>query len=238
MYYKKYHIESSEVDQNLDLKLSSLMRMMQDVATDHAETIGFGKKNTIDKGMYWVITRYALTVLKYPKFLDDITIYTYPGDDMRFIFPRYFLVYNQNNELLIKASSSWMILDRNTRKVVLKPFEGIVIPSEHHVDEEPLPRKVIPSPTSFIESRKVRYSDIDLNGHLNNTKYIEYILDSKTTEFYKHNKIKHILISYEKELLDGETIELYSNNSNPEYMVGTANNNVIFEINIEYEEMK
>ena len=235
MYEKKFRIESSDVDSNLNIKLSSLMRMMQDVATTHAEILEVGKVRTIDRGMYWVITRYAVTILRAPRYLETVHVITYPGDDMKFIYPRYFFVKSESGELLVKASTTWMILDKATHKVVMKPFGDDHLPGEHHEGEEPLPRKALGENISFIEDRKVRYTDIDLNGHLNNTKYIEYVLDMKPTSFYKENHIKHILINYEKELLDNETLSLFSNNSNPEYIVGKCNDNVVFEINIEYD---
>lgn len=234
MLTKKFKIESSDVDQHLNVKISSLMRFMQDVATSHAEELGVGKPSTIDKGLYWVITRYALTILRAPRYLETINVITYPGDDMKFIFPRYFMITSESGELLVKASTYWMILDKEKHKVVLRPFGDRELPGEHMEGEEPLPMKVEPKEVKLIEKRKVRYSDIDLNGHLNNTKYIEYVLDLKTTDFYKEHKIKHVLINYEKELRDNETLELYSNNQNPEYIIGKSNNNTIFELNIEY----
>ena len=57
MYEKKYHIGTSDVDMNLELRLSSLFLMMQDVATEHAELLGVGMSETIGKGQFWVITR-------------------------------------------------------------------------------------------------------------------------------------------------------------------------------------
>lgn len=235
MYEKKYRIESSDVDQHLNVKLSSLMRMMQDVATTHAEILEVGKESTIDRGMYWVITRYGVTILRAPKYLEIVNVITYPGDDMKFIFPRYFEIRSEKGELLVKASTTWMILDKNTHRVVMKPFGDSHLPGEHHEGEEPIPRKAIGDKVEFIEDRKVRYSDIDLNGHLNNTKYIEYVLDMKPTSFYKENHIKHIIINYEKELMGDMTLSLYSDNKNPEYIIGKSGNDIIFEINIEYD---
>ena len=90
MYEKKYYIGSNDVDQFLDLKLPSFFRMMQDISTEHAEVLHIGKADTLDKNLYWVITRIELDIIQMPKYLDTVTLKTYPGDDMRFIFPRYF----------------------------------------------------------------------------------------------------------------------------------------------------
>ena len=235
MYTKEFFIESTDVNAKLDIKLSALLRMMQDVATEHAETLHIGKADTLDKGLYWVITRYYIEMIKYPKYLTNIKISTYPGDDMKFIFPRYFLIESMDGELLGRASSSWVVLNKADHRVNLRPFPNLgPIPTEHVENEIVLPEKVTSQEVDFVEKRKVRYSEIDLNGHLNNTKYMEYILDMKDSSFYLDNKISSILINYEKELLDGDEVELYSSNTNPEYILGKSKDAKIFEAKIVY----
>ena len=86
-----------------------------------------------------------------------------------------------------------------------------------------------------METRKVRYSDIDLNGHLNNTKYIDYIIDLHDSDFYKKNSIVRFLINYEKELMDNDVLNLFSDHQNPEYIKGEVDKTA-FEVNISYQE--
>ena len=238
MYQKNYYIGSNDVDQFLDLKLSSLFNYFQDIATEHAEVLNIGKSETSDKGMFWVITRVEVEVLKMPKYLQTVSLTTYPGDDLKFIFPRYFLLKDEKGELLIRASTTWMVLNRATHRPVLKPFEGRVLPQEHYDDELKLPGKCISDDCQEVEKRKVRYSDIDLNGHLNNTKYIDYILDIHDSDFYKQNQISRFLISYNKELMDNDVLTLLSNYKKPEYIRGEVDNNLAFEVNIYYQERK
>lgn len=235
MYQKKYYIGSNDVDQFLELKLPSFFKMMQDIATEHAEVLNIGKANTIDKNLYWVITRIELDILKMPKYLQNVVLKTYPGDDMRFIFPRYFQLEDEKGNILIKASSTWMVLSRETHKICLNPFNGFKAPTEHLKDEQPLPNKcLLDDNLSLVETRKVRYSDIDLNGHLNNTKYIDYIVDIHDSDFYKQHRIKHFLINYEKELKDNNILSIYSNNDNPEYIKGDMEG-TSFIVNLTYE---
>ena len=237
MYQKKYYIGSNDVDQFLDLKLSSFFKLMQDIATEHAEVLDIGKSQTLDKGLYWVVTRMEIEIISMPKYLSTVTLTTYPGDDLKFIFPRYFLLQDDKGNTLIKASSTWMVLNKNNHHPCLKPFEGKTLPSEHLKDELPLPKKceIDSSSLSLIENRKVRYSDVDLNGHLNNTKYIDYITDIHDSDFYKENRISHFLINYEKELMDNDIFSLYSNNKNPESIKGEINQSITFSVNIEYK---
>ncbi len=236
MYQKQYYIGSNDVDRFLDLKLSSFFKLMQDIATEHAEVLDIGKRNTLDRGLYWVITRIELEIIKMPQYLETVVLKTYPGDDLKFIFPRYFVLEDLKGNVLLKASSTWMVLDKKTHHPHLRPFEGKSVPPEHYEGELDMPKKCISSDAFLVETRKVRYSDVDLNGHLNNTKYIDYIIDLHDSEFYKKNRISHFVINYNKELMDNDVFKMYSNNSNPEYIKGEINSAVAFEVNITYQE--
>ncbi len=237
IFSKKILVESTHVDPFLDLKLSSLFLYLQDVATEHAEKIGIGKSDMSKLHLYWVITRYAVTIHKLPKYCDTVVVKTYGGHNMKFIYPRYFQVESESGEVLVTASSTWMLIDDRTHRVSMNSYENVVVPFDHIDGEEPQPIKVNPSAdASLFEERVVRYSDIDLNGHLNNTKYIEYILDTHNFEFYKKNKITHIEINYEREVLDGDVVRIYKDENNPEYIRGEANGVTSFETLLTFKE--
>lgn len=236
MYTKKYYIGSNDVDKFLDLKLPSFFKMMQDISTEHAEVIGIGKENTLDKGMFWVITRIEIMITRMPKYLETVSLTTYPGDNLRFIFPRYFRLEDEKGNCLIKASSIWMVLNKEKHRIEMNPFPGFKIPEEHMEDELHTPDKAINVDGEEVENRKVRYSDVDLNGHLNNTKYIDYIIDIHDSEFYKDHKIKHFLINYEKEIVDNDVLTLLTDHGNPEVVKGKLGDKTSFIANIDYEE--
>ena len=234
MYKKEYYIGSNDVDQFLDLKLPSFFRMMQDIATEHAEELDIGKANTLDKGLFWVITRFEIDIIRMPKYLTTVTLVTYPGDDLRFIYPRYFELYDENGELIIKVSSVWLVLEKATHKVCSNPFPGRKFPVEHHEGELPLPKKCLDGDVSLKEKRLVRYSDCDLNGHFNNTKYIDFIIDMHGSEFYKKHKIKHFLINYDKEAKDNDLLSLFSDGNNPEVIKFFLGEEPVLSVNITY----
>ena len=237
MYKKSYYIGSNDVDKFLDLKLPSLFKMMQDISTEHAEVIGIGKENTINKGMFWVITRMEVDIIRMPKYLDTVHLITYPGDNMRFIFPRYFRLEDEQGNCLIRASSVWMVLDKSNHRINMNPFPEVKLPEEHMNDELKMPEKAKDdSNLNEVENRKVRYSDIDLNGHLNNTKYIDYIMDIHDSDFYANHKIKHFLINYEKEIVDNNVLTLLTNNDSPEVIKGKLEDKTSFIANITYGE--
>ena len=239
MYQEKFYISSGEVDDHFELKLSSIFQYFQIVSTNHSELLGLGKKETWDKGMCWVITRMKVVIYKTPKMLDTVIVKTRPGEIMSFIFPRFYEIYSEDGELLVAGSACWTLLDAHTHKVIVKPVAEVGnYPSEKHPDDIPLPERVLGSDLSKVDSRRVRYSDIDLNGHVNNVRYIEYLLDIHDVNFYNKYRINEITINFEKEIVIGDEVNFFSNGNIPEIVVGEVDNIRRFSAKLNYSERK
>lgn len=236
MYQEKFFISSGDVDDHFDLKLSSIFQYFQIVSTNHSELLGLGKKETWDKGMCWVITRMKVVIYKMPKMLDTVVVKTHPGEIMSFLFPRFYQIYSLEGELLVAGSACWTLLNANTHKVIVKPVQSVIAyPSEKHPDDINLPERVLGNDLSLVDTRKVRYSDIDLNGHVNNVKYIEYIVDTHDVHFYQKNRIDEIVINFEREITINDEVKLSSNALNPEVVVGDVDGVRRFSAKISYQ---
>lgn len=226
MYKEKVHITSADVDQNLELRLSNLFKYFQIVGSNHVENLGLGHQDLFKHNLLWVVIRMEVKILRTPKLEEVVTFTTHPGDNRSFVFPRFYEVYDSKGNLMITASSMWALIDKTTRHVVTKP-EGIkTIKGETHKDDIPLPERAVGDALNEIVKRKVVYSDIDLNGHLNNTKYIEFMLDTHEPDFYKTHRISEVNVNYDKEIKYGDEATLYSNLEEKEVIkgkVGEAN---------------
>ena len=236
MYQEKIFVTSNDVDSHLETKLGAIFRFLQIASTNHAELIGLGKKDTIDKGMFWVITRMKVIIHRMPRLNETITVSTHPGDMIMFVFPRFYQIYSESGELLVSASASWVLLDNITHKLLTKPFgDNYHFSGEKDAHDISLPEKIALEEVSVAEERKVRFSDTDLNGHLNNTKYIDYIVDIHDSNFYKNCRFKSINISFEKEVMDNQIVKLSSNNNNPELVIGHVDGQQVFVATVEYQ---
>ena len=233
MFKQKFTVTSTDIDGNLEIKLSCLTRYMQQVATDHANKIKFGHIELNKKGLMWVIIRMQMKINRLPKVDEEFIISTHPGKDSGFLFLRHFEIFDTHNNLLAVASSSWVVLNHETRKIVLKPFDK-KIPEESYKDDLPEPAKVVGEANELVDTRIARYSEVDMNGHINNTRYVDYIQDSHSTLFFKENRISSILINFDKEIKEGDEIKIYSNKANPEIIHGKANDSNSFSAKIEY----
>ena len=210
MRKEEYFIASSYCDPNLKLKYPTFLRIFQDVADRNSEDIGSGKEVTMNKGMLWVLLRTYVEFDEMPNFLDKVTFYSYPsGFKGKTFFNRQGGMI-KDGKPVIRLSSTWCLIDKDTRKLIFNPNLPLVSEESELTIKDP--DKIEKEPTSYIESRIARYSDGDLNGHLNNVKYVDWILDTHEPEFYKKNVLKTLLINYESEVRLGEKLDIYANN--------------------------
>ena len=217
MFTKKVLIGSNDIDQNLTVRIASLMRIIQDTIMDHTEEIHVGKQDTIDKGIIWVVTRLRLDIERLPKYQEEILIKTYPGATKSFFYQRFLSIEDMSGNTIVKLSSIWTLLDAKTRMITLNQEIASRCLEEHHDGELPLPEKIdIKHELGIKDERRVRYHDVDLNGHLNFTKYIEFILDLYSSDFYRKNPIKSIILNYAKEIKEDQIVKVLASDTNPD----------------------
>jgi acyl-ACP thioesterase len=213
IFKKKYIVQPSETDFRRQLKLSSLFVYLQDMATEHAYNIGVGRDVLQKKyGIIWVLNRVKVEVLKYPTFKEEIIIETWPEQPEKVQFNRNFLVYDKDGNIIARAFSQWVVIDFSTRRL---RRSSIIEEQFPKVDRERAidctQSKLKPTGNLNLSYKKtVGYSDIDINEHLNNAKYIDYIMDCFSLENHKKYNIKSIEIDYMHEALPGEIIQLYT----------------------------
>ncbi len=236
MFKEKIQITSLDVDSNLELKASSLFKYMQLVASNHVGSLGAGHLDLMKHNMLWVVIRMDVKIYRTPKLEEEVLFTTHPGETKSFIFPRFFEIYDKKGNLIIAVSSLWALIDKTTRKVVLKPDGFVKIKAESDKNDLPDPAKIVGEASNLVNTHKARYTDIDLNGHFNNTSYVECILNTHDNDFYKRHRVSSISINYDKEIKDGDEIVLYTNGQSPEIIKGKVNDENRFTAKLEYDE--
>ena len=232
MTEKKILIESTMVDNLQKMKLSSIFGLFQDIATADAEKIGYGHDVTTDAGKLWVFTRVYCEIDEYPTYLSVSDVKTYAEKRKAFAFPRQMKMTSQYEKTQVRISSLWALIDKESRKLIFKPELPEV---EDFLEEDALPQpgKTNKSQAHYVYRKTIRHSDIDINGHLNNTRYVELILDCHDSAFYKQKEIASLLINFETETSEGETIEIFANDDFT-YIYGCTEDRLCFEANLTY----
>ena len=243
-YSKNYKVEVDHVDFNGSLKLSSLFTYFQDIAGLHSENLNMGMETLYENhNVLWVLARIRVDIIRYPLLNEEIIIDTWPQEPDRVGFASDFLARDIQGNILAKAVSTWVIIDVNTRR--LKKTKSVYTGYPPTVKERAINCKLgnlkPRGPLEMVYKRTVRYSDIDVNKHLNNSKYVDFIMDCFSLKDHEKYSIKSIEVNYSKEALPGDSIIIYKDisevNSNLIYIEGIneKDNKLTFKTQLELE---
>ena len=194
----EYHISFYEVDTKNEAFLPVLWSFMQETAWHHADHLQLGYSDLMEQHYFWVLSRLSVQMEEYPRWGDRIRVKTWLTGTGRLFALRQFSIADLTGKNLGTAGSAWLVLDLKTRKP--QKIEPLFKHLSHLFDhlppaEEPekLPAPVQPKSKKSYE---VRYSDIDIHHHVNNIKYIEWILDSHPFEMNQTHQIHTFEINF------------------------------------------
>ena len=216
LYKKKYHVDLSDVDFTKKLKLSTLFNYFQDIASEAASNLGVGI-NVLEKeyGILWILMRIRVDIERLPEWDEEITIETWPMPPKRLEFERDYLVKDRDGNIIIRAVSAWVIMDKKERKLKRSdsiPFHYPEIIEERAIDCK-LGKVKSNGETEVAYKKVIGYSDVDFNGHLNNSRYVDYMMDCFAMEDHERSTIQSIEVNFTNEALPGETIILLKDTS-------------------------
>jgi medium-chain acyl-[acyl-carrier-protein] hydrolase len=203
-------VNAYDVDVNNRLKLNSLFNFLQDVASSHADSLNLGYNDLIAHDLGWVLSWAKLQVEEYPSFGDTIKIKTWPKCRHKLFSMREFLIYNDNNKLLYRVSTAWLLINVNSKRITdIKnlPQQIYYQPAFYALND--FPEKIIVDKEKVnLFCKKIRYTDLDINRHVNNTKYIELILDCYPPDYHKNNHLESLTISFISESFYDDEMEI------------------------------
>lgn len=199
-YSKKYKIDFYQVGADRCLTLYSLMNMIQDIASDHAHLLGFGH-DQLDANTHWVLVRQAIQMQLWPGWGDEIRIETFIANTAVGTPPRDVLIYF-GEKLIGRGQTSWLVIDGLTRKVASQKVDLLL---EAAIDESCglKTQKIIvkADEVSPFKSIEVEYSDLDMNLHVNNAIYGQWVMNCVDISLWKEWRISDFHINYLQEIL-------------------------------------
>ena len=159
MYTKSYIVSNNDVDNKFLIKVPAIFRYFQDVALLATEESKVDSISLSQKNIDWVITRMKVEIIRLPKCDEEIFVHTYPGKDMAMLYPRYFYITDANDNIIVRSSSIWALIDNVSRKVIVDRDVISKLPPEEHEEQLPLPEKIsVPDNSNFIEKRRIHYN--------------------------------------------------------------------------------
>lgn len=211
IFEQKIRINTFECDFTQHWKPASFFQHLSEAAGLHAAMLGVGYEAMLAQNLYWVHARMKIKFHQFPSAGDHITIRTWPKTiQQKLFFIRDFEVLDIRGNLLAAASSAWLVVNAATRRMALPQSVEIKLP--HLANkvglEEPLEKLDVIQ--NYIERLQARagYSAVDILGHVNNSRYIEWICDSFPMDMYQHKTLDWMQINYEREVRPGDVLSL------------------------------
>ncbi len=201
-----------QTDRQTVLKPAAFMDLAQEIAYWAAQRLGFGYDTLHVHHTAWVLSRMHIHFERPPRWRDEVKLYTWHKGASGLFNLRDFHLKDQAGNSLVTATSSWVVIDERTRRLVRpEDLQHLLEVGEvEHAITEPAPKVQLPrdSEPEPAGEHRVSYSDIDLIGHTNNVRYVVWAMDCLPYE-EACKPVKDLYINFNKETTAGETVQLY-----------------------------
>lgn len=201
-----------DTDASWRLKPVSFMNLAQEMANRHATILGFGYDDLIRTHTAWVLSRMHIKFIDTPLWRDEVTLTTWHKGLSSLYFLRDFLMKDRDDNVRVKATTSWIVLDLDSRTLVRNPQlmdEGTVCNDNaiaNPADRIRVPRELQMQP---VGEHVVGYSDVDMLGHTNNAMYMHWAMDILDYELTSKTPIKEVTINFNHESRAKDIVNLY-----------------------------
>ncbi len=211
-YTKDLTIQCFETDASWRLKPASFMNLAQEAAGNHAVYLGFGYDDLIVSNTAWILSRVHVEFIDTPKWREDITLTTWHKGLNRLFFLRDFVLTDKEGRERVKATTSWLVLDLATRRLVRDPelMEEGTVCTENAI-ETPADKVQMPKDAESVHvmDHTVAYSDVDMNAHANNAMYMQWAMDAVDYDIASTRAVKEFTINFNHEIKPGNTVSLF-----------------------------
>ena len=208
IYQQDFEITDLYVDCFGRLLPSKLLYIMQEVAGQHFSRLSMDYDSLAEKGMIWAVTRHKVQVSRLPMRGETIHVETWPMPTTRVAYPRSIVAYDETGLEVFRAISIWVLMNLDTRSMILPGKSGVEVCGTLRGTELATPRSLVPVVMNNHDSRTVRFTDLDRNGHMNNTRYFDWIDDLIPSDFHAEHPVKEFTICYHSEAREGQTLDM------------------------------
>ena len=212
-YIRKITIPCYDTDALGRMKIFAFMNYAQEVANEHAEFMGFGYETLIKQRVVWILSRMHIHFDSYPQWKDKVELKTWhKGLDGLFFLRDFQLSSVADDKVLGCATTSWLNLNLDTRKLVRDPeFAREDTAIKEDVLKQPCEKLRIPRAyqMDYIREHEIVYSDIDFNGHANNAMYAFWAIDAIGNDYMLKHQISDFYINFNHEAKAGDKIAIF-----------------------------
>ena len=208
LFTQNFEVTDLAVDRYGKMKTSMILFLAQEIAGRHCNLLSVDYDTLLQKRMFWAVTRHRVQITRLPVRGETIRIETWPMPTTRVAYPRSVVAYDAGGKECFRSISLWVLMDLDKRSMILPGKSGISVVGTMRGTELPSPNGLVAKPLGSHRSRQVCYTDLDRNGHMNNTRYLDWIDDLLPSAFHENNHSREFTVCYFSEALEGQTLDL------------------------------
>ena len=206
VFHQDLTVSDIHVDCFGRMKLSMVLYLAQEIAGSHCQLLNADYDTLKKHRLFWAISRHKVQISRLPRSGETIHLETWPMPTTRVAYPRSMVAYDAQGNELFRSISLWVLMDLDSRKMVLPGQSPIAVEGTLRGMELASPAGLVPKPLANCHSRTVCYSDLDRNGHMNNTKYLDWIGDLLPSSFHAEHSPREMTLCYTNEAREGQTL--------------------------------
>lgn len=205
-------VESFDIDAAGRLRPQALFAYLLNGAWNHASGTPYGHEELTARGLFWVLTKVQILVRRAPGWGERILLETWSKEAVRLSALRDYAVSSEQGEKLVSATTVWMILDHATGRPQRFSQAPEGFPWRAGRDELETSLRKVPEVTDGAPAAqfRVRYSDIDVNRHVNSARYLQWMVDSHPHDFLEASEPRAIEISFLGQALPDDEVVVHA----------------------------
>ena len=200
IFEETYKIRQFHVDAFGRLNPSALLGLVQDVATSHYDLV--------NPDLIWVVSRHHVEITRLPQAEETVRMETWALPPTRAAFPRATVAYGGDGGELFRSISLWVLIRRDSRALVLPGKVDLPMVTTIRGLELPNPTSLAPRQFDRHTSRRIRYSLLDVNGHMNNARYLDWVEDLLPLDFHREKTLREFTVCYLSEGRPEEEVDI------------------------------
>jgi len=204
-------VRTCETDLNGLWKPSCFFQAMQEAATHHAASWGYDFPSLLAAGHVWILSRLKVRFDDFPRYGQEVSIRTWPrGIARRVLFLRDFELRGADGRSLAAATSAWVLIDPASRRLLSPQALGRAVPDNDGLAalDEPLEKLGLPAGLPERLTVIAGYAAVDMLGHVNNARYVEWACDSLPLDLLRTRGLRWLQVNYLSEVRPGERVSV------------------------------
>ena len=208
IFRQEYKITAFHLDCFGRARPSVLLHFAQEAAGAHCLELAADWDTLAARHMFWAVTRQKLQITRLPRLGERITVETWPMPTTKVAYPRSTVAYDQEGNEVFRAISLWVLMNTDTRAMILPGKSGLEIRGALRGNELAVPSSLHPQLLEHTCRRRVVYGDLDRNRHMNNARYMDWVDDLLPSRFHETRPAHEITICYHAEATEGQELTL------------------------------